>query len=305
MIFDGLGMWVWQEKYSPSTVKACIDAGVTHLIVRAWNGTGPVGSGFHQFDNYKAFVADGRIPIVPWTYVYGPGHGNAPRLEAHSFVEAVLPFKPRAVVVDIESEYSWQAAATDTLFSSLRSVLPDTLLAYSSFDLPGLHQEVAFKAIHKYIDVAIPQLYFAGRPVRDDSALERMYNSYKAAGLPISNIYPAIQGRGITQDEAIAVADSVRGLSIWRLGTLEYDIKSVAQAVRGGWRPEPQQSVRVNRDVEMGAKAVQALNRARSDLMAIRDTVTVPLAVRERAGSRILLDADVAGAVNQQFYGRG
>src|SRR3990167_474341 len=79
MIFDGLGMWVWQEKYSPSTVKACIDAGVTHLIVRAWNGTGPVGSGFHQFDNYKAFVADGRIPIVPWTYVYGPGHGNAPR----------------------------------------------------------------------------------------------------------------------------------------------------------------------------------------------------------------------------------
>jgi len=305
MVFDGLGMWVWQEKYSPGTVKACIDAGVTHLIVRAWNGTGPVGSGFHQFDNYKAFVADGRIPIVPWTYVYGPGHGNDPRLEAESFVVAVLPFKPPAVVVDIESEYAGQARAADVLFRALRLALPNTLLAYSSFDLPTLHAEIAFKNIHKYVEVAIPQVYFAGRPTRADSALERVYNSYRAVGLPVSNIYPAIQGRGITQNEAIAVADSVRGLSIWRLGTLDYDIRLVAKAVKRSVVLPTPGAPASNKDVEMGAKAVQALNRARGLLSTLRSTSAIPIGWRDYIADRLNDDEQLSKEVNKQFYGRG
>lgn len=227
--FDGIGVWIWEEKYDPAIVDQCVKAGVTHLLVRAWNGIRPHSPTLNQFLNYRAYVDDGRIPIIPWTYVYGPAAGNDPKDEANSFRDAVLPYKPKALVVDIEHEggtreYGGQPEATATLFREMRQGLPlGTVLAYTTYDLPSFHalkvrpDGIEFNHIAPFVDVALPQVYFGGRWVRGLEAIHKSLNEYAKLGRPA---VPALSAAEIMRTELEDIQKEYRDFSLWRYGTL-------------------------------------------------------------------------------------
>ena len=242
---DGLWAWVWRPDWHGETprqtMRRCLDHGVSGAFVRAWNGEiGRAPDGFSFRDAYVRYLdqAPRGFRVLPWTYVYGPALGNDPVREASTFVQAVGPFEPPVLIVDVEHEgtsreYGGRPDATEQLFGTLESLVGRDRLAFTTYDLPGYHSQfrpdggsvqrgdgLAYHVMARHCRYGIPQVYFAGRSVKGRAALDRAVSQWRAYNLDVE-LRPAIDAVGISGPHAREVAEAVPGVSLWRYDLIE------------------------------------------------------------------------------------
>ena len=289
-LLDGVFVWVWRSDWHGDSIAAgvrrCREHGVRGVLVRAWNGeraTAPDGFSFQA--QYRAYqeLSSSDFTVIPWTYVYGPALGNDPAREADSFADAMAPFDPPLVIVDIEHEgesreYGGRAGATAHLFDRLCKRFEPERVAFSSYDLPALHSLMApdgvtpqrrdgldFHAMVRRSALAIPQVYFAQRATRGAAAIRRMRLDWASYGLELP-LRPAIQGYGVSPGEVRKVRALVPGLSLWRYDLIEPPVwralaDGAAVAAADGWAAFRAENQKFLAELGAGADAMRLANR--------------------------------------------
>ena len=223
-----------------------------------------------------------------WWWCLGPTctdrpWATTPPREAETFAEALRPFDPPLVVVDIEHEgesreYGGRGAATVDLFERLADRFGRDAVAFSSYDLPSRHGLLApdglsiqrrdgidYQAMAERSALALPQVYFADRATRGAAAIRRMRLDWASYGLKLP-LRPAIQGYGVSAAEVREVRALVPGLSLWRYDLIEPPVwralaDGAAVAAVDGWAAFRAEHEKFLAELGAGADAMRLANR--------------------------------------------
>lgn len=164
----GKGWWIW---YIPDIhggnvveiVEECIEANISHVIIKIANGIYNYGIDNTGFDMAKALVDEihARAPhmkALGWSYTYAA----QVEAEAAKCIERVRQTGVDGFVVDAESEYKVAGGAALALrfMSALRAGLPDMAIALSSYRYPSLHPEFPWVTFRDRVDYDMPQVYW-------------------------------------------------------------------------------------------------------------------------------------------------
>jgi hypothetical protein len=178
-MLQGKGMYLWRihraEGGDPNAIAdAAHKAGLTHVLIKVADGRGTyntykVQDGREMYnyqsgeDHVPALVAALRAKgIQPWGWQYI--YGEYPVREARMAIQRVKQFNLPGFVVNAEIEF--QARGMDVpagqYMQELRTGLPDTTIALSSFRYPNLHNPFPWNTFLEYCDMNMPQVYWVG-----------------------------------------------------------------------------------------------------------------------------------------------
>lgn len=178
-MLKGKGMYLWRinnvEGGDPTAIaEAAVAAGLSHVLVKVADGRGiyntyKVVDGRERFntpdgvDQVPGVVAALRargIKVWGWQYIYG----EYPLIEASVAIRRVKQFSLDGFVVNAEIEFQERGmeGPARTYMSELRSNLPNTPLALSSFRFPNVHRSFPFETFLEYCDLHMPQVYWVG-----------------------------------------------------------------------------------------------------------------------------------------------
>lgn len=106
----------------------------------------------------KALQARG-IKVYGWGYVYP----NLIDRTANTIADRVIQLGLDGFVVNAEAEFKGERAKAGQLAGRLRKLLPNTILALSSYRFPDLHRTFPFGEFMNMFDFHNQQLYWAGK----------------------------------------------------------------------------------------------------------------------------------------------
>ncbi|NPA30690.1 MAG: nuclear transport factor 2 family protein [Chloroflexi bacterium] len=165
MSLVGKGYYIWKisrcEGGDPRAIaRVAAEAGLTHILVKVADGTGAYNYDWQRRrDLVPPLVQALRergIAVWGWQYVYGEDPIN----EARIAVSRVQHLGLDGFVIDAEVEYKNRHAEARTYMRHLRSGLPDTPLALSSFRYPSYHPRFPWKEFLEGVDINMPQVYW-------------------------------------------------------------------------------------------------------------------------------------------------
>jgi hypothetical protein len=99
-----------------------------------------------------------NVPVWGWQYVYGIN----PNGEADRAIQRVKSLDLDGYVINAEREYRDlnKKAAALQFMQRLRTNLPDTPIALSSYRFPSLHSHLPWREFLQYCDLNMPQVYW-------------------------------------------------------------------------------------------------------------------------------------------------
>lgn len=155
-------------------------AGFSHVLIKIANDTRPYNVDSTGKDLVMPVVDALRsngMQVWGWHYVYG----YDPIGEANIAISQTRKFALDGYVIDAEVEYktAGRDAVARTFMTQLRSGLPSTPVALSSFRWPSYHGTFPWTAFLEKCDINMPQVYWmqAHNPEYD---LTRSVNEFKA-----------------------------------------------------------------------------------------------------------------------------
>jgi SnoaL-like protein len=210
-ILEGKGMYLWiisrVEGGDPNAIaELAKQAGLSHVLIKVADGSSPYNiDKATGRDNVPAMVAALRSRgIQPWGWQYIYGH-NA-KTEAEIAIQRVKQFQLDGFVVNAEVEFKAKGMepVARAYMQALRSGLPNTPIALSSFRYPVMHRPLPFETFLEYCDLNMPQVYWI--------------KSYNPAQQLLKSLH------------------EYQGLRVWR----PY-LPTGASYPEGSWSPTPQQ----------------------------------------------------------------
>jgi len=166
MALVGKGFFIWQvpncDGGSASKIAAAAaSAGLTHVLLKIADGPYAYNINSKGVDLLPPIVAELRARgIHPWGWHYI--YGINPSGEAKIAVSRTKALGLDGYVIDAESEFEKSGMATPaaTFVKALRSGLPNTPIALSSFRYPSIHKNFPWSTFLAKIDFNMPQVYW-------------------------------------------------------------------------------------------------------------------------------------------------
>lgn len=184
-ILQGKGYFIWKIRYCEGgDVNAIADLAVesqfTHAIIKVANGSRTYNihpqTGEDLVGPMVKALRNKDISPWGWQYIYG----YDPIAEADKAVQRVKQFNLAGFVIDAEAEYKAPGMERKArqYMNRLRSGLPNTPLALSSYRFPSYHPQLPWDAFLDKCDLAMPQVYWE-QSYNPASQLERCVNEYQ------------------------------------------------------------------------------------------------------------------------------
>lgn len=183
---EGKGFYIWKipdcEGGDVETItELARNAQLSHVLIKVADGTRKYN---YDFDSQVDLVSplrkrlkQLRIQAWGWHYVYG----NDPIGEARVAIRQVEMLELDGYVIDAESQYkqSGKKTAAKKFMKELRTNLPDTPIALSSYRYPSYHPQLPWREFLEYCDFNMPQVYwmFASNPGAQLARSVREFNA--------------------------------------------------------------------------------------------------------------------------------
>ncbi|NIR66238.1 MAG: hypothetical protein GWN61_18495 [candidate division Zixibacteria bacterium] len=167
MTIGGKGYYLWKIRECEggdvnAIAHAAREAGLTHILIKIADGIYSYNYDWvEQVDLVPPLVVALRTQgISPWGWHYV--YGDQPIQEAQKAIERVTDLQLDGYVIDAESEYKepGKDAAARTFMSYLKSGIPDTPLALSSYRYPTYHPQLPWDEFLSVVDYNMPQVYW-------------------------------------------------------------------------------------------------------------------------------------------------
>jgi hypothetical protein len=191
--------------------------GVTGVIIKFANGSlaGDANSQGYmdQFKKYVGPFKNAGFKVGGWIYQYltdVDGEVDA----CSQAIQAGADF----IVLDAEDDVYNKGDQVAQFGKELRAKYPTIPVGLSSFAFPDLHAAVPFDQYNQFINVMMPQIYWADmqRPV--DSTFASSIAAYKRYGKPIAptgQLYSTAQPADITKFVSLAQQANLSSVSWW------------------------------------------------------------------------------------------
>jgi hypothetical protein len=196
MTLTGKGFFIWQipkcDGGDPAKIAArAAAADLSHVLIKIADGADwPYNVDLDTKVDYVPSVRDALrekgLQVWGWQYV----RGDNPEGEAQLAIQRMRALGLDGFVIDAEREYQdlakWSAARRYML--KLRSALPETPMALSTYRYPRLHPRLPYSEFLTYCDYSMPQVYFmeAHNP---EEQLQRTADEYSTLQ-PVRPIIP-------------------------------------------------------------------------------------------------------------------
>lgn len=166
----GKGWWIWyipdiEDGDVVKIVDKCLEADISHVIIKIANGVYDYGIDDSGFDMAKALVDEihARAPhmkALGWSFTYAA----QPEAEAGKCIERVRETGVDMFVVDAESHYKVgdKSAIALRFMTALRAGLPDMPFFLCSYRYPSLHPQFPWSTFRAHVDADMPQVYWEG-----------------------------------------------------------------------------------------------------------------------------------------------
>jgi len=237
MTLVGKGYFIWKIPKCEGGVSAAIAARATaanlsHVLIK-------IADGANWMYNYDYDTRTDLIPPVVdalraagvsvwgWHYV----RGDNPSAEAHLAVERMKALRLDGYVIDAEGEYrhTEKRAAAGIFMEELRSGLPATPIALSSYRFPRIHRPLPWEEFLERCDLAMPQVYFEGAH-NPEEQLAQCVEQY-AALRPARPVIPTIPTYAShtwrpTPDEIVRILSKARDLGLSAANAWSWDFAS-------------------------------------------------------------------------------
>ncbi|WP_027416194.1 hypothetical protein [Aneurinibacillus terranovensis] len=189
-IYDGTHMWIWQaDKIHGGNVQQMIAEakarGIHGVLIKFANGS-LVGD-----PNSQAYMAQFKRLVGPfkaagiivggWIYQYLTDVAG----EVDACCQAIEAGADW-IVLDAEIDVKGKASRVAQFGQMLRAKHPNVLIGLSSFAIADYHPEVPFTEYNKFVDVMMPQIYWAEMGWNVAVAFNASIASYKKYGKPIA-----------------------------------------------------------------------------------------------------------------------
>src|SRR6267154_363954 len=171
-MLTGKGMFIWRiQACEGGDVKAIAAkaqaAGMSHVLIKIANSINLFGNqniSGHDLANdpVKDLVAELKARnIQAWGWHYITGFN--PEAEARVGGQRALALNLDGYVIDAEKEFDSDNhdATARRFMTALRSVIPDMIVALSSYRYPYFHREFPWAAFLERCDLAMPQVRIA------------------------------------------------------------------------------------------------------------------------------------------------
>lgn len=166
----GKGFFIWQVRFCENGNPAAIAslakrAGFSHVVVKIADAAMEYNIDMETGrDLLPPLVAELRsldIKIWGWHYVYG----RMPVEEAEVAIRRVKEFELDGYVIDVEGPYEFvrKHDAAQIFMEQVRSGLPNTPIALSSYRFPTYHPKVPWQTFLEKCDINMPQFYWEGK----------------------------------------------------------------------------------------------------------------------------------------------
>ncbi len=191
MTLYGKGFYLWQIwKVEGGSAQAIAErakeAGLSHVLIKIADG--PSWAYNYDYDAEVDLIPPLRdllraagMQVWGWHYV----RGDDPLGEARIAIDRTKALGLDGYVVDAEKEYKQRGkgVAARRFMEAVRSGLPDTPIALSTYRYPKLHREFPFNTFLEFCDYAMPQVYFeqARNPEQQLERCAEQYMSLKPA----------------------------------------------------------------------------------------------------------------------------
>jgi len=224
MSLKGKGIWIWkilqcEGGNANSIASIAANAGFSHVLIK-------IADAASAYNIDKATGKDLIPPVVDairakglqvwgWHYVYGYN----PSGEAAIAINQVKKYNLDGYVVDAEIEYqqAGREAVARAFMSSVRSGLPNTPIALSTYRWPSYHKTFPYVAFLEKCDYNMPQVYWmqAHNPAYD---LTKSFNEFKAIS-PYRPLIPtgaafSESGWTPTADDLKVFSDTAKSLGL-------------------------------------------------------------------------------------------
>lgn len=262
MALQGKGYFIWKlprcESANPTAIaRLARSANLSHVLIK-------IADGIYKHNIDKSTLFDYVPPVVAelqrqgiqawgWHYVYGMDPVGEARVAAQRVKELGLD----GYVVDAEIEYKTpgRAAAASTFMSRIRSELPNTPIALSSYRFPSYHPQFPWKEFLNQCDINMPQMYWE-KAHNPGAQLARCVKEFQAM-TPYRPVFPtgAAYGAGTwrpTPADIVEFLDKVQELQILATNFYSWDEsrnrfpdlwKAVSEYPWGELPPEPPKDI--------------------------------------------------------------
>lgn len=167
MKLQGKGFYIWKiadcEKGSPGAIATvAYQSRLTHVLIKVANGLYAYNYDYERRIDFVPEVVSALrargIQVWGWHYVYGTDPAGEARIAARRVRELGLD----GYAIDAEGEYKapGRRSAASTFMRLLRTSLPDTPLALSSFRYPSYHPQLPWREFLEKCDINMPQVYW-------------------------------------------------------------------------------------------------------------------------------------------------
>lgn len=166
-MFDGKGMYTWVIANCggpDGVVSRSSDLRLNYNMIKIADGVNSYNLGKNSLgiwtDNLVGPTVDGlrSIDVEPigWQYVYL----SNPIMEARKAAERIKKFDLQAFVVNAETQAKNKPDAARTYMVELRKLVPNVIVAISSYRYPNYHMDFPWKPFLERADINMPQVYW-------------------------------------------------------------------------------------------------------------------------------------------------
>ena len=220
------GAWIWYlSKIRSDYLEKLAECKVQRIYLKVFDGkfNGQLKPTFWDWQCSTEIIQQFQtrgIEVYGWGYHYGTSDVD----EQVSKVKQALACGIDGYVLDLEKEVKDKTThpQVEKLLISLRSLVKEGTLGYTSFGHPGYHPTIPWKMLDRYCDLALPQIYFelfTFKPTTPEEVKDCL-DAHKKLGLkkPILPIWSSEStANSASAAELQDYLNYAPGSSIWRL----------------------------------------------------------------------------------------
>lgn len=227
MVNQPRGIWIWNLSEIRSDYLArLVERQVKRVYLKVFDGKfkGKLQPTFWDWQCSAEIVQEFQsqgIQVYGWGYHYGTADVD----EQVAKVKQALACGLDGYILDVEEEVKNQTTHpnVEKLLATLRSLVKEGTLGYTSFGHPGFHPNVPWKMLDEYCDIALPQIYFEkfNFLLTTSEEVKACLDAHKRLGLnkPILPIWSSESDatKPATAAELQDYLSNFPGSSIWRI----------------------------------------------------------------------------------------
>lgn len=231
MTLQGKGFFIWQipncENGDPQAIaRLAREAQLSHVLIKiadtiySYN----IYAGVDRAPAVVAALREQGIQVWGWHYV----KGDDPLGEANKAVSRVKELNLDGYVIDAEAEYKQpgKASAASRFMNELRSGLPHTPVALSSYRYPSYHPRLPWREFLEKCDYNMPQVYWMNAANPGDQ-LNRSVREFQALA-PFRQIIPTgsafkERGWGPKSGEVVEFLQAAQSLNLPAVNLYSWD----------------------------------------------------------------------------------